>query len=274
MESIRPKIGLALGSGGARGLAHIGVLKTLAKHGVPIDCIAGSSIGALIGGLYAAGMSIAEVEAVALDTNWRTVFSVLFEPKLDQGLIGGEKVGAFITSLVGTKRFNDCRIPFAAVATDLKTADAVVFSEGEIAKAIRASISVPLIFKPVEHGNMLLADGGLSSPVPVSTARALGADIVIAVNLDTFVYDDESRGMYGVANNSLGILRHHLSRLAVASADIVIDMNLGKSYWYQFLQGEEKILAGARETEEKMPALLTLMREKGAEMHAETTAVH
>ena len=131
-ELKRPKIGLALGSGGSRGLAHIGVIKALEENNIPIDFIAGSSIGAMIGGFYAARLDIKEIEEIALSINWRRIFSILFDPHLKQGLIGGEKLKTFIKNYINGKKFEDCKIPFAAVATDLKTGEIVILNKGEI----------------------------------------------------------------------------------------------------------------------------------------------
>jgi len=260
---VKPKIGLALGSGGARGLAHIGVIKVLEKNNIPIDFIAGSSIGAMVGGFYAAGLSIREIEEIALSTDWRKVFSVLSDPSLKKGLIGGEKVKAFIESYIDGKSFADCRIPFVTVATDLKTGEIVILSKDKMAQAIRASISIPLVFKPVEIDGRVLADGGLSVPVPVEIARNMGADIVIAVNLDRHYCDEKwSPGWYDIANDSLNILRHHLALLNTASADMVIEIDAGKSYWYQFVNGRDKILAGEEAVERQLPQLRELINQK------------
>lgn len=260
--SKRPKIGLALGSGGAKGLAHIGIIKALERGGIPIDCIAGSSIGALIGGFYAAGLDIKEIESIALNTNWRTMFSMV-DPRLKQGLIGGKKVDFFIQSHIGKKKFEDCRIPFAAIATDLRTGERIVFTEGEMAPAIRASISIPMVFKPVEMGKKVLADGGLSNPVPVETVRNMGSDVVIAINLDKHYYKEEWKsGFFDIANDSLNILRHHLALLDVMDADLVIDIDVSKSYWYEFINGNDKILAGEGAIKKILPSLRKMMRLK------------
>ena len=262
-ESKRPKIGLALGSGGARGLAHIGVIKVLEENNIPIDFIAGSSIGAMVGGFYAAGLSIKEIEKIALSTNWRRVFSVLFDPHLKQGLIGGEKLKTFIEDYINGKKFEDCKIPFVVVATDLKTGEIVILNKGEMAQAIRASVSIPLVFKPAEINGRILADGGLSAPVPVEIVRGMGADIVIAVNLDKYYCDEEWKpGWYDIANDSLNILRHHLALSNVANADIVIDINVGKNYWYQFTNGQDKILTGEKATKEVLPRLQKIIYQK------------
>jgi len=262
-ESKRPKIGLALGSGGSRGLAHIGVIKVLEENNIPIDFIAGSSIGAMVGGFYAAGLSIKEIEEIALSTNWRRVFSVLFDPHLKQGLIGGEKLKTFIENYINGKKFEDCKVPFVTVATDLKTGEVVVLNKGEMAQAIRTSISIPLVFKPAEINGRMLVDGGLSAPVPVEIVRGMGADIIIAVNLDKHYCDEEWKpGWYDIANDSLNILRHHLALSNVANADIVIDINVGKNYWYQFTNGQDKILTGEKATKEVLPRLQEIIYQK------------
>ena len=263
VESKRPKIGLALGSGGSRGLAHIGVIKILEENNIPIDFIAGSSIGAMVGGFYAAGLSIKEIEEIALSTNWRRVFSVLFDPHLKQGLIGGEKLKTFIENYINGKKFEDCKVPFVTVATDLKTGEVVVLNKGEMAQAIRTSISIPLVFKPAEINGRMLVDGGLSAPVPVEIVRGMGADIIIAVNLDKHYCDEEWKpGWYNIANDSLNILRHHLALSNVANADIVIDINVGKNYWYQFTNGQDKILTGEKAAKEVLPQLKELIYQK------------
>lgn len=265
-KSRRPKIGLALGSGGSKGLAHIGIIKILEENNIPIDFIAGSSIGAMVGGFYASGLSAKKIEKIALSADWRKVFSVLFEPSLKKGLIGGEKVKTFIESYINGKNFEDCKIPFVAVATDLKTGEIVILNNGEMASAIIASLSIPLIFKPVEIDGRMLADGGLSAPVPVEIARNMGSDIIIAVNLDKHYYDEKwSPGWYDIANDSLNILRHHLAFQNTASADITIDINIGKSSWYQFAGGQDKIFAGEKAMKELLPKLREIIYQKSSE---------
>jgi len=263
-ELKRPKIGLALGSVGSRGLAHIGVIKALEENNIPIDFIAGSSIGAMIGGFYAARLDIKEIEEIALSINWRRIFSILFDPHLKQGLIGGEKLKTFIKNYINGKKFEDCKIPFAAVATDLKTGEIVILNKGEMAQAIRASVSIPLVFKPVEREGRVLADGGLSAPVPVEIVRNMGADIVIAVNLDKHYCDEEYKpGWYDIINDSLNILRHHLALSNVANADMVINIDVGKNnYWYQFINGQDKILTGEKAVKEILPKLQEMICQK------------
>jgi len=261
IKSKRPKIGLALGSGGSKGLAHIGIVKALQENNIPIDFIAGSSIGAMVGGFYAAGLDIQRIEEIALDTNWRKLIS-LIDPHLKQGLIGGERVKNFIDTYISGKKFKDCKIPFAAVATDLKTGDIVVLNKGDLSSAIRASISIPLVFKPIELNNRVLADGGLSAPVPVEIVRKMGADLIIAVNLDKHYYDEEwNPGWYDVMNDSLSILRHHLAISNTSTADMIIDVHIN-THWYQFVNGQNIISAGEEAMKKALPQLKELIYQK------------
>lgn len=137
-------------------------------------------------------------------------------------------------------------------------------NSGEIASAVRASISIPLIFKPVEINGRIYADGGLSAPVPVEIVKEMGADLIIAINLDRHYYDENWKpGWYDIANDSLNILRHHLALSNTASADIVIDVSIGKnSSWYQFVNGKDKILAGEEAMREMLPRLQEIIYKK------------
>lgn len=258
----QPKIGLALGSGAARGLAHIGVIKVLEENNIPIDCVAGSSIGAVIGGLWASGLGIAEIEKIVLDMTNRDVFS-LVDPRMGKGFIKGERIKSFIESNLVAKNFEDCRVPFAATATDIKTGEIVVLRSGNIADAIRASISMPLVFQPVEKDGKTLVDGGVGAPVPVEIVRKMGADIVIAVNLDKHYVDDNWRsGLLDIAHDSMNIMRHYLSFYQSKEADIVINLDLGSNKWYDFVNGQNKILAGEKMMKKEIPSLKELIRSK------------
>jgi NTE family protein len=262
----RPKIGLALGSGGPRGLAHIGVIKVLEQNNIPIDYIAGSSIGAMVGGFYAAKKDIKKVESIALGADRKLMLSLL-DPTFRQGLLAGDKVKKYIESHIGGITFDDLKIPLSVVATNLKNGDVVVFDKGKVAPAIRASISFPLVFKPVELSNRLLADGGLSAPVPVEVVRKMGAEFVIAVNLDADYFADSNSksstfGFYKIADNSMNLLRHHLALWNVKDADIVIDPRVGNANWMNFWDGKDVIAAGERAADEVLPQLQKLLEQK------------
>lgn len=181
MNPARKKIGLALGSGAARGLAHIGVLKVLEEQQIEVAAIAGTSIGAMIGSFYAAGVSVDQMEEIARGVDWRDL-ARLVDPILPgSGLIDGKKVRRFIAELLPVQRFEDLRIPLAVTATDIATGEDLYIKQGDLVEAARAAISFPGIFTPVRFGQRFLVDGGLCNPVPVDVARELGADRVIGV---------------------------------------------------------------------------------------------
>ena len=178
----KPKTALVLGSGAARGLTHIGVLKTLEKNKIPIDIIVGTSMGAMIGGAYAAGLSPEQIEEIACETNWLKVARILFPKRLQMaGLLDGGRVQDFLIALVGERNIQDLEMPFACVATDIWTGDEIVLNSGSLVNAIRASISFPFLFSPIKIDNRLLVDGAVVNPLPTNIARNMGADIIIAV---------------------------------------------------------------------------------------------
>ena len=207
----RPKIGLALGGGGAKGAAEVGVLKVLEEAGIHVDCIAGASIGAIVGGLYAAGYSAAELDSLFQTQEWfslltdrkaslssepyKTIDGVTYIfgfPVMDKnsrgfGVMRGGRIEQILDSMVsvrGCTDFESLRIPFRCVAADIRTAEEVVISEGLVCKGLRASMAIPGIFKPVPQDDYLLVDGGMLNNLPVDICRQMGADIVIAVDLN------------------------------------------------------------------------------------------
>ena len=214
----RPSIGLALSGGGARGSAHLGVIRVLEELGIPIDYIAGTSMGSIVGGLYASGMSADEIEQALVDIKWEDIFSDLqpreerrFRRKIDDylylvrhrigindqkgeinlapALIQGQKFDLvlcrYLLPVSDVRDFDDLRIPFRAVATDIVSGRAVVMDSGDLPTAIRASMAVPAVFAPVEMDDKLLVDGGIAMNLPISVVRKMGADIVIAVDIST-----------------------------------------------------------------------------------------
>jgi NTE family protein len=177
------KIGLALGSGSARGLAHIGVVRAIQEAGLEISAVAGTSMGAVVGASFAAG-GINELRDKFLEFDWKRVVSLLDPVFPRSGLIDGQKIADFVRTQVPASRIEDLAIPFAAVAVDLTSGKEVVARTGDLVEAVRASIAVPGILTPVRADGGILVDGGLINPVPVSVARAMGADLVIGVDLN------------------------------------------------------------------------------------------
>ncbi|MFW2371776.1 MAG: patatin-like phospholipase RssA [Gammaproteobacteria bacterium] len=182
-SKLSPKIGIALGSGSARGWAHIGVIKGLAELGIEPDIVAGTSIGALVGAAYA-NDQLDVLEQWANTLNWKDIVSYLDLGVLGGGVIQGEKLLEFFSQHVNHSEIESMPKKFAAVATDLETGREVWLQTGSVLHAVRASIALPGLFRPFKHNDRWLVDGGLVDPVPVSLCRAMGADIVIAVNLN------------------------------------------------------------------------------------------
>jgi len=179
------KIGLALGSGAARGLAHIGMLNALKKQNISIDLIAGSSMGALVGACYARRGEIKSLEEIVLKTDWKQL-ARLIDPNLAllfKGVIYGKKVKDLLKTLIGDVEFKDLMIPLAVVATDVNTGEEVIIKEGSVIEAVGASIAIPGIFMAVKFKNRFLMDGGIVNPVPVKVVKNMGADFVIACNV-------------------------------------------------------------------------------------------
>lgn len=175
-----PTIGVALGSGGARGFAHLGVLKVLKQHEIPIDMISGSSMGALVGSFYASGLTVEQMYKLAAAFK-RKYFIDVTVPKM--GFIQGDRIKQLIRIFTRNQNIEDLPIPLAVVATDLNEGKKVVFRKGPVADAVRASISIPGIFVPFSYNGSLLVDGGVIERVPVSAVKEMGADIVIAVDV-------------------------------------------------------------------------------------------
>jgi NTE family protein len=183
----RPVIGLALGGGAARGFAHIGIVRTLMAHGIVPDVVVGTSIGAVVGGAYAAG-HLDTLEAWARRLQPRNVFSYLDIRLNGSGLIGGDKLAAELEAAIGSTLIEDLPLKFATVATEVRTGHETWVTHGRMVDAMRASYALPGIFSPVLIGGRWLVDGALVNPVPVSAARALGAEIVIAANLSSDIF--------------------------------------------------------------------------------------
>ncbi|MDH3762659.1 MAG: patatin-like phospholipase family protein [Gammaproteobacteria bacterium] len=290
---VRPKVGLVLSGGGARGFAHIGVLKILEENHIPIDYIAGTSMGAIIGGLYASGMSAAEIEVIVNRVDWDQVFFdsiprqdrsfrrkrdddfalVKSKPgysdgkiKLPQGLVQGESIALLLQKLalpVATvKDFDKLSIPFRAVATDIVTGKPVVLGSGNLAQALRASMSIPAAMVPVEIEGKLLVDGGISINLPVAVVREMGADVLIVVDISTpLLTRDELDSTIEITKQLSGLLtqRETLMQLnSLVPEDILVVPELGDITSGDFSRGIEIAGIGAKAASAKITALRSL----------------
>jgi NTE family protein len=221
------KFGLALGSGGGRGMFHLGVLRCLADNDLKPDIVAGASIGSFVGALWAATEDI-DVILERLQNDKILAAKALLDPAfLLGGLIKGESMKKVLNEVIGVKDFKSLQIPFAAVACDLKTGSSIALNNGDLADSVRASMSIPGTFTPVKKEDMLLADGGISNPVPDDVVREMGAEVVVSVNLDfrvnKIMESSELARIDKVVYRMLNIMRHYLADYSLNNSDIVLN---------------------------------------------------
>jgi NTE family protein len=265
-------IGLALGGGGARGWFHVGVIKVLGEAGIPIDYVAGTSIGALMGGVYASG-KLKELEEFGLSLSATKIISMLDLSWSSKGFLAGNKVAKLLGERFTKKDFKQTQIPFAAVATDMRSGEEVVLDRGRLPEAIRASIGIPGVFEPLVHRKRYLLDGGLTNPMPVSTVRAMGANVVIAVDLNTEPV--ASRPVSGqskimkwltkktyptsidIIDATVAIMQRKITdeNLKTDPADVVINSKLGHIKLFDFHLAEHMIELGYKAAKKVIPKI-------------------
>jgi NTE family protein len=245
-DFMRPKIGVVLGSGGLRGLAHIGVLKILERENIPIDYIAGCSIGSLIGALYCSGHNPETILQLAKHLKPRHWMDFMISK---MGIVSGEKVLEIIHLLTKGKNFSELSIPLAIVATDIKQGKEVIFTEGNVATAVRASISVPGIFVPFCLKDMLLVDGAVLNPTPIDVVRKMGADIVIAVDLAHAEMVCNITNIFDVIIQSIDIMERELFKYRQHNWDILIQPDIAHIQPSSFEYMDESVLLGEQAAE-------------------------
>jgi NTE family protein len=265
MSGSKPLVGLALGGGAARGIAHIGVLEVLEREGIPIDMIAGTSAGALIGALYARQKDavLMKKQAMALDWVALTALVDLTLPK--SGFISGKQVTRLLGRFIGDACFEDLEIPLACIATDIISGDEVIFNQGPVLDAVRASISIPVVFSVAKYANRYLVDGGLVNPVPVKTVRDMGADFVIAVDVTPDKAEREAYllksappkqpSLFQVIVQSIYIATYFTARISAGGADEVIHPQLAHITPADFHRSKEIILQGELAAVDCIPAI-------------------
>ncbi|MEW5797992.1 MAG: patatin-like phospholipase family protein [Bacteroidota bacterium] len=295
-EIKRPKVALVLSGGGARGMAHLGVLEVLEKNNIPIDLIVGTSIGGVIGGLYASGYSTKQLRRLVDTTDWNFILSLGQEterkhlflsqkqtadkkqltirfdgltPIIPSAVSTGQRLNNFINQLTlqalyhPVKSFDDLKIPFRCVATDLISGEKIIFSSGNLSEALRASISVPLMYQPLKKDTMELIDGGLVSNIPVEVAKDLGADVIIAVNtISTLRTATQLNNPWEVADQIINIMAQSANEQALDSATIVITPDLGKYSASDFDNIQFAIQQGIYAATSKVNALKDSIRKK------------
>ena len=261
------KVGIALGAGSARGWSHIGVLRALEKAGIKPQIVCGSSIGALVGAVYA-HQDLDALEDWVLDLTWRKVLG-FFDISFNGGFLKGAKLIAFLRENLLDKTIEDLALPFGAVATDLQSGREIWLREGRAADAVRASIALPGLFAPCELNGRLLVDGALVNPVPVSLCRAMGADFVIGVDLGSARAERHAHGsrrdwtpnMIEVVAESISIMQVRIarSRLAGEPADVLITPRLGDVGALEYHRAAESIKEGRSAAEMMLPQIRQLL---------------
>ena len=256
----KPIVALVLGSGGARGYAHIGVIQVLEKQGIHPDFIVGTSAGSIVGSLYASGMSASKLRNVALDMKVADVREFKIGLK---GFFDGGKVEDYVNQQVKQQPLDKLKIPMYVVATELKNGKKTIFNYGNTGQAVRASVSIPSMFVPTVIGGEEYVDGGLVSPVPVNIARDLGADIIIAVNILAQPAYTETSNMWGLFNQNINIMQNRLAEEEMKNADIVIQPDLReKAHIFDVKGRQDTIQAGIDATQQRLPVIEAVMMQK------------
>jgi len=267
------KVGLALGGGGARGLAHIGVLKVLEEEDIPVSMIAGTSVGALIGALYAAGVSTTEMEEMSADIGWSSLTNYsrlsLFRLLVLEHQLSSDNMEVYLRKHIGDLRFDQLKIPFECVATDLQTGERVVFREGSVALAARASSTIPGLFEPVVFRHRYLVDGGLVSNIPTDLVALMGADVIIAVDVTADFSKFEPKNIMSTLNQAIYIQSESMSKEELARANFVIRPELGDVSAIDLTRSQECIDGGILATRRAVPAIKQLLVDKNFDLMLE-----
>lgn len=254
------KVALVLGGGSARGIAHLGVLKVLKREKIPIDLVVGTSVGSLMGAVYALGLPLGPAIEAATNINWKNLSDFVIS-KI--GLLEGRDLEKVIGKSINWKTFEDLKIPLAIVATDVENSEEVVYTSGNLVKIIRASCSIPGVFIPPRIEGRLLIDGGIKNTVPVSVAREMKADFVIAVDVGFCLKKGLVKNIFQVILQAMQIMGQELNDYQTMSADVAIRPDLGDLDQLAFPRAKEAIEKGEKAAEEAMPYLIKSLKEKG-----------
>lgn len=272
----RPKVGLVLSGGGARGLAHIGVLKVLERERVPIDLIVGTSVGAIVGALYASGVSASDIEGMASEVGWDQLTDLssarVVRLLVTERLLSTKKMEHYLQARIGEKSFADLKTEFACLATDVRTGEGIVLREGSVALAARASATMPGIFEPVPFRHRLLIDGGVVDNVPTEVARRLGADLLICLYVPADLSRNNVSNVLTMMTQALYIQGQTLSEERVKQADFLIRPDVSDISALELWRSKECMEAGLRAGESAWPDLKRLLAEKFLERSLATPA--
>jgi NTE family protein len=256
VEPPKPKIALVLGGGAARGFAHVGVIRALEQEKIPIDMIIGTSVGSLIGAIYANDMNSFELEWTAFLLEKDSLFDYgIMNAFTGMGMAKGDKLEEFVRTKIKTPDIENLKLPFAAVATDLNRGTRVVLDKGSVAKAVHASSAIPGVFNPVEHQGRLLVDGGVMDNIPIAVAREKGADIVIAVDISENLANFNITNLIDVMLQAVNIMFSENVRYKKKEADVLIAPQVGNVAMLDFTQKKRCMQAGIEATQKAMPEI-------------------
>jgi NTE family protein len=249
-----PRLGLALGGGAARGFAHVGVIQVLERNGIRPDLVVGTSAGSLVAALYASGMDGAALERAALSMDEAALTDWML-PLLSRGMLRGDALARYVRQAVGGRLLQDMSPPLGVLVTDLATGQGVVFRRGDAAQAVRASSAVPGVFAPVAIAGREYVDGGLVAPVPVSQARAMGAEVVLAVDISADPKGNDASGMLGLLLQTTAIMGQSINRYELAGAEVVLRPALSGVGSADFASRKRSIEAGRAAMQAALPQL-------------------
>lgn len=250
----RPKVGLVLGGGAVRGFAHVGVIRVLEREKIPIDFIVGTSVGSLVAAIYADKKNSFELEWIAFALEERDLFDYTFISPT-QGFVRGERLEDFIVKKLSAKEIQQLKMPFAAVATDIQDGEVVVLQSGSLARAVRASSAIPGMFIPVRHQGKLLVDGGVLNNVPVDVARKMGAEVVIAVDLDGGKKSAAVSNIFDAIAQTLYFMAAENAEAKLKQADIVVRPKVSDVALLDFSRKKELLTLGIEAAEQALPAI-------------------
>jgi NTE family protein len=263
------RVGLALGGGFARGLAHIGVLKVLTENRIPIDAVAGTSVGAIIAAAFASGMSVQQMADETRKIRWKS-FARWTVDRL--GLASNERMEGLLKRVIPCARFEELKVPLAIVAADLSTGQAVTFRHGELIPPLRASCSFPGLFIPIEYQGRLLVDGAIVGSVLVGALQELGVDTIIGVHLRTNGPHYTPTNIFQVIGQSFQIAQSLNEASWKKACDVIIEPNANDFRWDDFARAEELIREGERAARAALPAVRAVLRAKPATIPRRTMA--
>ncbi len=262
-----PRLGLALGGGAARGFAHVGVIQVLEANGIRPDIVVGTSAGSLVAALYASGKNGAELERVAMSMDEATLADWIM-PLASRGLMRGEALARYVRQAVGGKLIEQMALPLGILATDLGNGQGTLFRRGDTAQAVRASSAVPGLFNPVAIAGREYVDGGLVAPVPVGQARAMGAEVVLAIDISADPQDLPADGLISLLPKTTAIMGQSINRLELARADVVVRPSLAGVGSADFTARQRSIEAGRAAMQAALPRLRqALSSHRRAEPH-------